>query len=60
MTEFLDTLLGFSKIFYTELHNGRTIGEAVRTARQTIKQTNNPTWLAYCLYAHPKACLSRA
>jgi CHAT domain-containing protein len=49
--------LPFAEAFYLELLAGKTVGEAVQAGRQAIKQTGNPTWLAYCLYGHPKARL---
>lgn len=48
----------FAEVFYTELREGKPIGEVVRRAREAIKQTGNPTWLAYCLYGHPMASLA--
>lgn len=47
----------FSRTFYTELLDGKTLGAAFHTARLTIreKQPANPTWLAYTLYGDPNS-----
>jgi hypothetical protein len=45
----------FSEAFYSALHRGKTIGEAVREARTEIRGEPDPTWLAYTLYADPLA-----
>jgi hypothetical protein len=49
----------FAKTFYDSLRAGKTIGEATKDARKHIRNldTNNPTWLAYSVYAHPNARL---
>lgn len=47
--------LAFANKFYSELFNGTPIGEALRLARLAIKDSGDPTWLAYSLYAHPEA-----
>jgi len=45
----------FAVQFYDNLVAGKTLGEAFQAARQYIqqRQPNNPTWLAYTLYADP-------
>jgi hypothetical protein len=47
----------FVERFYDELREGQPLGEALREARQELRQTapHDLTWLAYCLYAHPNA-----
>ncbi|MBX2998939.1 MAG: CHAT domain-containing protein [Caldilineaceae bacterium] len=47
----------FSRTFYTELLDGKTLGAAFHAARLTIreKQPANPTWLAYTLYGDPNS-----
>ncbi len=48
----------FADKYYNELAAGKTIGEAVRAARQHIRDLGDPTWLSYSLYAHPLARIS--
>jgi CHAT domain-containing protein len=50
-----DSALVFCSKFYSELLRGAPIGEAVRLARLAIKDSGDPTWLSYSLYAHPEA-----
>lgn len=45
----------FSQSFYRELLEGKTIGQAVQEARSYIRREEDPTWLAYTLYADPLA-----
>lgn len=47
----------FSRTFYSNLVAGKTLGEALRTARTHVRELNaaNPTWLAYTLYGDPNA-----
>jgi hypothetical protein len=45
----------FAQAFYDNLLGGMEIGQAVQTARQTIKPLGDPTWLAYTVYANPLA-----
>ena len=46
----------FTETFYrTLVDNGEGAAAAVWAARQAVKQTGDPTWLAYSLYAHPNA-----
>jgi hypothetical protein len=50
----------FAEAFYTLLLQGKPLGEALRSARLALKGQNNPTWLAYGLYGHPRAFLKRS
>jgi hypothetical protein len=45
----------FARHFYDALRAGHTIGEAARITRNEVRTLapNNPTWLAYSVYAHP-------
>lgn len=45
----------FAEIFYGQLAEGRTIGQAVESARQTIREEHPGSlgWLTYAVYAHP-------
>ena len=47
----------FAQIFYEELWEGKTLGEAFFSARRQIRamQSANPTWLAYTLYGDPNS-----
>jgi hypothetical protein len=46
----------FAKAFYDALlHDGQTIGLAVHAARQAIRKPDDPSWLAYTVFAHPMA-----
>jgi hypothetical protein len=45
----------FAVAFYTHLFAGLTLGEAVHKARLAIRSPNNPTWLAYTVFANPLA-----
>ncbi len=47
----------FAQIFYEELWEGKTLGEAFYSARHQIRalQSANPTWLAYTLYGDPNS-----
>jgi hypothetical protein len=50
--------LRFSEVFYAALlHPDRpaTVAEAMWQARNAIRQPDDPTWLAYSLFAHPNA-----
>jgi len=48
---------GFACAFYDALCGNQTIAQAAQAARKRIRKMapNNPTWLAYSLYAHPNA-----
>jgi hypothetical protein len=45
----------FARSFYEALQDGQTFGEANQVARRRIRDLypQNPTWLAYSVYAHP-------
>lgn len=46
----------FAIVFYRFLcEEGKSIAEAVRLAREAIREDGNPTWLSYVVYAHPLA-----
>ncbi|MFQ5676779.1 MAG: CHAT domain-containing protein, partial [bacterium] len=45
----------FAEELYKHLLSGLTVGEAARAARNVIKKLEDPTWLAYTVYAHPSA-----
>jgi len=45
----------FAQTFYDELLDGATVGEAARRARLAIKVANDPTWIAYTVFAHADA-----
>jgi hypothetical protein len=48
----------FTETFYKELNAGRTVAQAAIEARKAAKG-RDATWLAYVVYAHPQATLSR-
>lgn len=48
----------FAREFYERVLAGRPVGAAVRQARQAIRSPDDPTWLAYTVYADPLAALS--
>ena len=50
-----DSALTFAQTFYQHLLQGATIAEATYQARHAARQTGDPTWLAYSVYAHPNA-----
>jgi hypothetical protein len=45
----------FSKTFYDNLRDGKTIGASALEARRAVANTGDPSWLAYVVYAHPNA-----
>lgn len=50
----------FAKHFYNNLFAGKPIGTACHEARLALRQqTQDPTWLAYTLYADPNAILDQ-
>lgn len=50
-----DLASAFSEAFYDSLLRGKTAAESLQSGRLAAKQSGNPTWLAYSLYAHPNA-----
>jgi len=52
----------FAMAFYEGFRGGKPLGQAVRSARQRVKDTAaaNSTWLAYYLYGNPYCRLKRA
>jgi hypothetical protein len=48
----------FAKKFYQEVLTGSTLAAAVRKARLAIRRDDDPTWLAYTLYAAPGATVT--
>ena len=50
----------FAQEFYGQLQAGSSLGEAVMRARRVAaSQPDDPTWLAYTVYGHPRATISR-
>jgi hypothetical protein len=49
--------LDFSKEFYTNISNGKPIGESIRLARLKCRKPGESSWLAYQVYAEPNSCL---
>jgi hypothetical protein len=45
----------FATALYDGLAAGKTVGEAVLAGRLSAREAGDPTWLAYCVYAHPNA-----
>src|SRR6266566_7026552 len=55
-----ETATLFAEHFYQALVSGASLGEAMKLARDAIRdKLDDPTWLAYTLYGDPKATLSR-
>jgi hypothetical protein len=52
------TAFSFATQIYDLLRAGRPVGEAVREARQKVKQAGDTTWLSYTVFAHPMARVS--
>jgi hypothetical protein len=52
----------FAQALYKGIFDGQSIAEATRAARQAIRKDAHPdpTWLAYTLYAHPNARLTKS
>jgi hypothetical protein len=50
----------FALALYTRLLGGEPIGKAVQGARAAIRNSGDPTWLAYTVFADPTATLARA
>jgi len=49
------TAFRFTQHLYQKLFERVTLGEAVLQARNLIRQTGDPSWLAYELYGHPNS-----
>ena len=49
----------FTETFYARLVAGQTIAEATVAAREQARVAGDATWLAYVVYAHPHARLTR-
>jgi CHAT domain-containing protein len=45
----------FAVAFYDRIFSRMTIGEAVQKARLAVRGQDDPTWLAYTVFAHPLA-----
>ncbi len=52
--------LRFAEVFYRELRQGKTFGEATQAARRTVREEmpGRLTWMAYSVYAHPNGRLA--
>ncbi|MNU55878.1 CHAT domain protein [compost metagenome] len=50
--------LGFASQFYGQLKKGRSVSQALRTAREQAKGDLDTSWLAYTVYGHPYARVS--
>lgn len=48
-----ESAAAFSQEFYSQIMQGKTVGEAVHLARQKIKKDGDPTWLSYTVYGDP-------
>ena len=48
----------FARELYDRLVGGAPIGMAVKEARAAIRAPDDPTWLAYTLFAHPLASVA--
>lgn len=47
----------FAESFYRLLLDGKPVGQAVREARKAIKKIDDPSWLAYTVFADPLTML---
>jgi len=50
---------GFAKSLYQGLLTGKPIGQAAKEARLAINTQEDPTWLAYTVYADPYATIEQ-
>jgi len=48
----------FAVAFYGHLLEGKTVAEAAKLARRSIRRAGDPTWLSYTVYANPLARLA--
>ena len=48
----------FAVEFYTRLFEGKTVARATREARLVLRESGDPTWLAYTVFANPHAKLT--
>ncbi|MCB9139326.1 MAG: CHAT domain-containing protein [Caldilineaceae bacterium] len=53
-----DSALAFAQSIYAELLSGSTVGQAAQAARRTARQSGDPSWLAYTVFAHPGAVIA--
>jgi hypothetical protein len=49
----------FTEELYNQLLAGKRLAEAAITARETARNTGEATWLAYVIYGHPHATVTR-
>lgn len=49
----------FTETFYTQLLAAKQVSEAAVVAREQARADGDATWLAYVVYAHPHATLTR-
>jgi hypothetical protein len=55
-----ETAFKFAKAFYTALLDDKmTFGESALAARRTFSDADDPSWLAYVVYAHPNTTVTR-
>jgi len=52
------TACDFAQALYASLLGGEPIGKAVQSARTAVRNSGNPNWLAYTVFADPLAALS--
>jgi CHAT domain-containing protein len=54
--------VAFARSFYKSLVQSAPLGEAVRRARQCVRERypNDPSWLAYCCFADPMARIQQS